>query len=377
MKLKLIYGLSFIIIRIVGLFTRVKKNNVLFLSVTRTKIGGNLEMMDKIIPKDKYNKKYFLIDEDKSKFNIREKIEMSKLICSSEYILLDDFCAMISFMKVKKNQKVIQLWHGPGAYKKFGLSRQDKNPGYIKRMLTHKNYTASIVTSESVRWCYAEGFGMDINNVYATGYPRTDIFFDKKYISNVRKNFFNQYKEFNNKKIITFAPTYRGVSLAKSYYDYDKLDVDKVYKELHDDYIFIVKLHPGLRNTKEKEKFLESIKKYPDFYYDFSNYRDINDILLITDVLVTDYSSVIFDYLLVNKPIVYFAYDLDEYKNNRGLYFDLNEYIYGEISKNTNELIKSIKNENMSKDKRKIFNEKFMNSCDGNSSKRTFETFFK
>ncbi len=377
MKLKIGYLISFILIRIIGIFSKINKGQVLFLSETRNELGGNLEKMNEIVSAEKYNKKYYLKDKTKLKITIKDKIKMYKLISTSEYILLDDFCTVISFMRLKKNQQVIQLWHGPGAYKKFGLSRQDKNPGKLKRFLTHRNYTNAIVTSEDVRWCYAEGFGMPKEKVLATGYPRTDIFFDNKYIEKTKKELYKKYPDFKNKKVITFAPTYRGVSLNKSYYDYDKLDLDKIYKELHNEYIFIVKLHPGLKNSPEKEKFEKDLKKHSDFYYDLTSYRDINDILLITDVLITDYSSVIFDYLLVNKPIVYFTYDLDKYENDRGVYYPFNDYIYGEISKNTSELIKAIKKENMMYDQREKFNNKFMSACDGNSTKKTYEAFFK
>ena len=299
------------------------------------------------------------------------------LICSSKYILLDDFCPFISFMRVKKNQEVVQLWHGPGAFKTMGLSRNDKKPSKLKKLLTHRNYTKAIVTSDEIKWCYRDAFNMDINDIKSVGFPRTDIFFDKNYIKSTKEKLLKKYHQIKGKKVIMFAPTYRGVSLAKSYYDYSKLDIDKIYKELNKDYIFIVKMHPGLMDYANKKKFFDSLKKYPDFYCDFTSYRDINDLLLITDVLITDYSSVIFDYLLVNKPIVYFTYDLDEYEDNRGLYYPFEEYVYGSIAKNSNELIKAIKKEDMMLDKRKSFNKKFMESCDGKSTQKTYNMIFK
>ena len=377
MKKIISYGIKFILIRIIGLFSKVKDNRVLFLSEVRKELGGNLLMMDNIISDKKYEKIYYLKESRQSSASFKDKIYLYKLIGTSEYILLDDFSPNISFMNPKKNQKIVQLWHGPGAYKTFGLSRNDKKPNFLKRYLTHRNYTKAIVTSESIRWCYAEGFGMNEKDVIACGYPRTDIFFDKEYIKNKRNELYKKYSEFKNKKIIMFAPTYRGVSLLKSYYDYDVLDVDKIYKELHKDYIFIIKWHPGLKDSKEREEFNKKIVKYKDFYYDFTSYRDINDLLLITDVLVTDYSSVIFDYLLVNKPIVYFTYDQEKYKDSRGLYYPFDDYIYGEIAKDSNELIESIKKNNMMNDKRKKFNEKFMSSCDGTSTKKTYDMIFK
>ena len=371
------YSLIFLGIRTVGLFSRIKENRILFLSDTRDHLGGNLEMMDNYIQDKKYEKVYCLRKSRQEKTGLKKKLHTMKMISTSKYILLDDFCSVISFMKVKKGQKVVQLWHGPGAFKTFGLSRGDKKTGFLHKYLTHRNYTDAIVTSKEIKWCFAEAFGMKEDNIHAVGFPRTDIFFDKEYIKKTKDNFYKEYPELKNKKIIMFAPTYRGVSLPLSYYDYKQLDVDKIYKDLHKDYVFIIKLHPGLVGSKERDEFNEKVAKYPDFYKDFTHYRDINDLLLTTDVLITDYSSVIFDYLLVDKPIVYFAYDLHEYEDGRGLYYKFDKYVYGEVAKNSNELISAIKKENMCQKQRKDFRETFMSACDGKCTKKTYDMMFK
>lgn len=206
MKLKIGYLISFILIRIIGIFSKINKGQVLFLSETRNELGGNLEKMNEIVSAEKYNKKYYLKDKTKLKITIKDKIKMYKLISTSEYILLDDFCTVISFMRLKKNQQVIQLWHGPGAYKKFGLSRQDKNPGKLKRFLTHRNYTNAIVTSEDVRWCYAEGFGMPKEKVLATGYPRTDIFLIINILKKLKKNYTKNILILKTKRLLLLHP---------------------------------------------------------------------------------------------------------------------------------------------------------------------------
>ena len=122
---------------------------------------------------------------------------------------------------------------------------------------------------------------------------------------------------------------------------------------------------------------MPDLSKYKDFYYDFSSYRDINDLLMITDVLITDYSSVIFDYALLDKPVVYFTYDLELYENDRGLYYDFKDYVYGSVSKNSKELVKAIKDGKMMNDKRKVFMKKFMDACDGHSTEKTFKLVFE
>lgn len=370
-KFHLIRGLNFFFMII-----PLKKNKVLFLSDQRDVLGGNLKCLYDSVDKEKYNKVLILKANNLTKRSKKDVIKLLYHITTSKYILLDDWNKTICMITRRKKQEIVQLWHGPGAFKTFGFSRIDRSKK-INKYTMHRNYTKAIVTSDKIRWCYAEGFGMDISNVRATGFPRTDCFFDEKYVSNIKKSFYDEYKEFKNKKIILFAPTYRGVNLAKATYDFDKIDFDKMYNELKDDYILIVKWHPAIYDKIKLGKIKVDYSKYKDFIYDFSDKRDINDILLITDVLVTDYSSVIFDYFLLDKPVVYYTYDLEEYKKERGLYYPFEDYVYGEITENTNQLIKAIKNPKMDEDKRDKFNDLFMEACDGKSTEKTYDYIFK
>ena len=370
-KFHLVRGLNFFFMII-----PLKKNKVLFLSDQRDVLGGNLKCLYDSVDSKKYNKVLILKANNLTKRSKKDVIKLLYHITTSKYILLDDWNKTICMITRRKKQEIVQLWHGPGAFKTFGFSRVDRSKK-INKYTMHRNYTKAIVTSDKIRWCYAEGFGMDIENVHATGFPRTDCFFDEKYVSNIKKSFYDEYKEFKNKKIILFAPTYRGVNLAKATYDFDKIDFDKMYNELKDDYILIVKWHPAIYDKIKLGKIKVDYSKYKDFIYDFSDKRDINDILLITDVLITDYSSVIFDYFLLDKPVIYYTYDLEEYKKERGLYYPFEDYVYGEITKNTNELIKAIKKAKMDEDKRDRFNDLFMEACDGKSTEKTYDYIFK
>ena len=368
-----------IIVRLVSLVLKLKNNRVLFLSDVRNVLDGNLKFVYDMLDDSKCEKVVSLKSDRKEKRKIKEKFRLLYYLATSKYIILDDYSRMISIMKVKKGQEICQLWHGAGAFKKFGYSRQDKNKKWTDKINGHKNYTKACVTADNIRWCYAEGFGMNIENVKATGMARTDIFFDKAYIKQKKEELYNTYPYLKKKKIILFAPTYRGTSLKHSYYDYEQLDIDKIYKEFASkDYVFIFKWHPGLYyQMKKKEIMPYDLEKYPNFYYDFSESRDINELLLITDVLITDYSSVIFDYALLDKKLVYFTYDYEEYQQDRGLYFDFDDYVYGKITKNTDELIEAIKDNNLMEKEKTVFMDKFMNACDGKSTKKTCEWIFE
>lgn len=356
----------------------LKQNRVLFISDVRETLGGNLEFMYNYLGEE-YEKVVSLKKDTRAKRNFKDKINMVKYLSTSKYIFLEEIVQATSYLKVRKGQELVQLWHAAGAYKRFGHSRESTDLTRIHK--GYKRYTKAITSSEAIRPCYAEAFGMDTEKIQATGTPRTDLFFDEVYKNNKRKEAYTKYPFLKNKKVILFAPTYRGTQARNAYYDIDRLDLKKIYEQLKDkDYIFVFKWHPYLYNNivRKNDARYETYLNYPDFYYDLSNERDINDLLLVTDILITDYSSVIFDYVFMNRPIIYFTYDKEEYiDNGRGLYFPFEEYVYGAVAQNDDELITAILDSNLEEEKREAFKVKFVGACDGNSTKKTYEWVFE
>jgi Putative glycosyl/glycerophosphate transferases involved in teichoic acid biosynthesis TagF/TagB/EpsJ/RodC len=382
-KKAILYLLVFTISGILSLLPK-KKTRVIFISDTREELGGNLKFMYDYISDDEYEKIVILKPDRRAKRTLSESIKVFLGLSTAKYIFLEDLVQITSYFVFRKNQELIQLWHGPGAFKSFGFSRLKKNGGDLDSIHRgYRKYTKAIVSGEGVRQNYAEAFDISIDKVYATGFLRTDVFFDKKYIENRKKELYKEYPYFKNKKVILFAPTYRGAPYKSvvnggANYDIDKLDFDNIYNELKDEYIFIFKWHPALyNNIKNGEIDMSSYSKYKDFYYDLSEFRDINDLLLVTDVLITDYSSVIFDYVLLDKPIVYFTYDLDEYANGRGMYYPFKDYVFGAVAETSSEMVKAIKKEDMLPKERKIFMDKFVSACDGKSIEKTYKLVFE
>jgi CDP-ribitol ribitolphosphotransferase len=115
---------------------------------------------------------------------------------------------------------------------------------------------------------------------------------------------------------------------------------------------------------------------YSDFFIDVSDEKDIEDLMIVSDVLVTDYSSVIFDYYLLDRPLVFFAYDINEYSDGRGWYYPIEEYMYGPLARTQKELIYAIRNSAYDEEKRNVFGKKFMDACDGHSTEKTCDWIF-
>ena len=122
----------------------------------------------------------------------------------------DSFYPIIYAMPIRKETKIIQVWHALGAFKTVGFSRVGKPGGPNPRSLSHRNYSATITSSEFIRKDYAEAFGISVDKVYATGIPRTDSLFDDEYKSYIRKRLYEKYPQLKDKKVILFAPTFRG-----------------------------------------------------------------------------------------------------------------------------------------------------------------------
>lgn len=346
----------------------VKSNRVTFLSDSRVDFTGNFEFIYKELRnRGEYEIKSLLKPSITAKRSLADKLKLLYYISTSKYILLDDYYPQIYKYKIKDEIEVIQLWHACGAFKTFGFSRLGKKGGPGPRSKNHRNYTKAIVSSSAIRKHYAEAFGISEEKVIPTGVPRTDIFFDEEYKNEKISELYEKYPILKDKKVIMFAPTFRGNGQKSAYYDFDKFEIDKLKKSLSDDYVIIMKLHPFIKNIPEISE------EYKDFIIDLSKEREINDILFITDVLITDYSSVCFEYSLLNRPMIFFAYDLDEYIASRDFYYPYESFVPGPIAKTTDDIVNIIEEDNFEREKLNNFRTKFFDHFDGKSTKRVVD----
>ena len=289
-------------------------------------------------------------------------------MATSVFFLIDDYYFPVYTIKPRKGTEIVQVWHACGAFKKFGYSTLDKNYGanndYIKYIPIHTNYSHVLVSSKEVAKYYAEAFNMSEENINPIGIPRTDLFFDKEKQVNSKEKLYNRYPKLKGKNLVLYAPTFRGTSQSNAKLDID-FNLEEVLNNLPENYILGLKMHPFVKTRIDDSKY--------DNLIDLSDYDNINDILLITDMLITDYSSVVFEYSLLEKPIVFYSPDRDLYKEERDFYYEYESFVPGPIISNTEELIKEINNKDFDKNKVIEFKEKFFDYLDGNSSKRFVE----
>jgi CDP-glycerol glycerophosphotransferase len=205
------------------------------------------------------------------------------------------------------------------------------------------------------------------------GYPRNDVLFQKNNTAAI--NLLKQkYEVPLGKKIILYAPTWRDNSYYdKSSYRMDApLDYDYLYEKLSTEYIILIKYHYMVREKLE-------LSKYNGFYRVMDSSYDISDLYLISDLLITDYSSVMFDYSLLKRPMIFYVYDIKEYAEElRGFYFDFVKEAPGPLVMTTNELVTQILSYDSAKYKELYdnFSQKYHGFENGNASKRVVKLLF-
>ena len=204
------------------------------------------------------------------------------------------------------------------------------------------------------------------------GYPRNDFLYNFKTEDVIKVK--EKLNIPSGKKVILYAPTWRDNQHNSNMgYTYKtEVNFDLLKEKLQNDYIILFRAHYLVANSFDFEK-------YKGFIYDVSRVDDINDLYIISDMLITDYSSVFFDYANLKRPIVFYMYDFEEYRDElRGFYIDIKE-LPGKITKTETELIEAIDNtkEFIYDEKYRKFNEKFNYLDDGQAAKRVVEKLIK
>lgn len=344
----------------------IKKNQISILSDSRKTLSDNFQFVYDELQKRKDYDYYFLLKPSvKTRKRYIEIIQLAYNIARSKVVLIDDFYPMIYPLKIRKGADLIQIWHAVGAFKTFGFSRVGKPGGPKPTSLAHRNYTKAIVSSKYVAPFYAEGFGISEDKVIATGVPRTDVFFDEAYKQKKVQEVYETYPEFEGKRITLYAPTFRGHGQSSAKFPKKQLDLDRIYEGLGENDLFLIKLHPFVK------KKLAIPVEYRDKILDLTKYPSVNNLLFVTDVLITDYSSVCFEYALLNKPMIFYCFDLEEYISSRDFYVPYEEFTPGEIVRNTDELMTVLqqKLEHPEVDYTE-FTSKFFDDLDGKSTER-------
>ena len=298
-----------ILYKLVNLF--MKNNTVLFLSENSDELPIN---MIKLYEKTSgnYKKKIFCVDV----YNHRNKLlRLSELfkIATSKYIIVDNYISLITRVNLSKKQKLLQLWHAGIGFKAVGYARFGKDGSPHPFKSSHRRYDHAVVDNKELIDIYKEVFGCGEEIFWDYGIPKLDDYLDKDTISEVTKSLFGKYEKLVDKKIILFAPTYRGSGSKDAYYDFSVIDLKRLNEFCKkNNFMFIVKMHPFVKDKIDISDEYENI-------IDLSG-ENINDLIYISDIMVTDYSSCAYEFSFFDRTLIFFRYDKDLYEYLRPMH---------------------------------------------------------
>ncbi len=348
------------------------KKTILFMSEQNEKLGANLEAVYTRMIQRGLDKEFKILQSFRAivafpeNYGLLSWFSTISKMASSDFIFVDDHCPMLDWMHLNTKVILSQLWHAGAGYKGVGYSRWGHN-GCPAPFSCHRQYTYSITPSSNIAFFFSEQFGINDYQILSTGMPRMDQYLDKEYQSRKIIELKNEFPLINGKKVILFAPTYRGNNRKTAYYPYDLIDFKSLYDFCSDEYVVLFKMHPWVAQEVPIDDC------YSDKFLDVGKYPNINDLFYITDILISDYSSSVFEYSLMRRPALFFAYDELQYSYTRGFHRDYRSSTPGKICNSFDELMNSLKNKDFEYYKMEDYIKYHFEFLDSGSSDRVID----
>ena len=347
--------------------------HILLMSETRIPIGGNLKALDERMKERGINREYH-ISYSFSKTLQQGKLSLVKnwgrllwLIAGQDYIFVDDYVPIFQSIRLKPETKLIQLWHAGVGFKSVGYARFGRPGSPHPIESCHRRYDYAVVGARGLIPVYQEVFGLSEEHFRAYGLPRLDGYGQKEKVEAFREKFYGAYPELLGKKIILFAPTFRGNGQGTAYYPMERVDLRAAWEMCGEEYAFVLKMHP----------FVPPLAPIPeelrDRIYDFSEGMDINELFYVTEILITDFSSNIYEFSLQNKPMLFYAFDRDYYQLTRGVHRRLEEFAPGKICDRFDELMEAIRRKDFCEERRERFIMESFEKHEGYASDRIID----
>lgn len=387
---KIISKIIYILYHLTYKLVPIDNKTVIFISFHGRGYSDNPKAIYEEMQKDERFKDYKFIWAIKHHKKANLKIEGAKIIeyysipyfyymSKSKYWIFN--CKMPTYISKKKNQIYLQTWHGT-PLKRLGHDIQvDKDTTFYRSQMSademYKTYDIDVARYNYMispnTFCtkiFQSAFAIDRNRLIETGYPRNDI------LSNASTEDAVAIKQMLNipldKKVLLYAPTWRDNQYVTKGYTFQlEADFHKWKDVLGDEYVLLFKPHYLIINEYKKDTSLEG------FLYSIDASVDISSLYIIADALITDYSSVFFDYAILNRPIYFYMYDIESYKEElRGFYIDIYKDLPGTIYEKEEMMLDDISNHVYNYEKLKEFNAYFNNHEDGNASKRVIDIVF-
>ena len=362
-----IFAVFFTIFRLFPL----KRDKVFFVATHDDSEEGNVGIVAEALKRTKPEvKQVFLTKRDGIRRPFSFFVGKAYHLATAGTIFMDNEFMPMAYITFSKQAKVVQLWHGTGSIKKFGL---DVETGEVARLARKANrrITHLIVNSELTKKQYEGAFQVPERNIYILGLPRTDLILDTKKMKEKQEHFYVEYPELKGKRCVLYAPTFRD---NETQHPRINLGFSQLLKAMDENDVLLLRLHPHVAANYSDVK----LGAYGGRIRNMSYYSGVSTLLSVADCLITDYSSIVFEYCLLKKPMIFYAYDLEEFREkSRGFYpADYESYVPGPIARSQADLEKIWEEWRFDEKKLSDFNAQTFQYLDQNAVGRLLELIF-
>ena len=294
------------------------------------------------------------------------RLKALRMAAMADYIFLDDHEPLFDTLILNPDTVVTQLWHGGVGFKSSGYSRWG-HPGCPAPFNCHRQYTWGVVSSRAVIPIFSEIWGINDEQVLPLGLPKMDRFQDPAHRERAEAALREAFPQIRGKKVLLFAPTYRGTGKKDASYPYDRIDFELLYETLGEDAAALFRMHPWVREPVPIPEHMR------DRMADAGNVPDINDLFYVTDVLITDYSSNICEYSLMDRPMLFYGFDEEEYARERGFHRPYREFAPGKVCRSFEELMEAYRTGDFEQEKAQRYVREQFDYRDSGASDRVID----
>lgn len=334
----------------------VQKGKILMADAHHTEMPFSMRRMYETLCAEGRTPELFIADFGTLGFRgmLRFLVRFMRAYATAEYVFICDYFLPASSCRKRPETTLVQLWHSCGLMKKIAFDTGEDIPKNYRGNL-FGNYSYLTMSAQVCVPVHARALRIPQERIVATGISRTDVYFDPEWNARCRRQFYEQHPEARGKKVAVWAPTFRGN--AAQPYLIGLEDVQRAAEALGEEWLLLIKAHPHI-----------------DAHQQVSNCRiPTEELFAVADVLITDYSSVLFDYLLYHKPLVLFAPDLVEYEKRRGFYVDYRSMPFELVEDGTalaGAIGRSAEYRSAHLDEQEAFCRKYVGACDGRATGR-------
>jgi len=369
---RLEYLLASAVLRLARVFfsrLRVRRDRVVLATARVAALDGNLLHLHQAIRRLRPDLEIVLLLEPYS-YGLAGKVTyLFRLLRGMYYLqtarlfVVDNAYLSVHVAPHRRETTVVQVWHATGALKRFGLDTLQP-VAEPERTFLHRYYDAVVASGERCRAPYAAAFRTPVERVVALGSPRTDFFFDEDAMAAARERVLTAYPALAGKRVVLHAPTFRGRGIAKR--AGMELDAVALRAALDESTVLVLKTHPNLDPAATATAGYDVVADHT---------AEINDLLVVTDILITDYSSSVIEFALLHRPIVLMVGDLAEYEVDPGLYVDFRTEMIGTQVTDTDGVIDAIRAGRFDLSGYDAFIERELGGSHGDASDRFVEQF--